>query len=245
MPARFAARTGLAAVNLGQQGTCQIQVAARVPRDMRVGCGRGWCSRRSHPTDVEEALRYYDEAELRRFAHAPDRYLPFARNEYRPRPPWDLVSGWSRFVALPMRCAGIPGALLRSRRPGAQVMAHVARDPFVPTAEDVDAHVAFLAPDAPDAMRLAWQAERSAVREIQRACARLGARLVVFDLGYPRAFSQASEALAREVGADYDDAGRLVLARLLSGERVYLADDGHWSPAGSDAIAAVLARDGS
>ncbi len=50
------------------------------------------------------------------------------------------------------------------------------------------------------------------------------------------------EALAHEVGAAYSDAGRQVLARSQAGERVYLADDGHWSPAGNDAMAEALAR---
>ena len=82
-------------------------------------------------------------------------------------------------------------------------------------------------------------------REIQRAVPAWERASSSSTLGLRARFSQASEALAREVGSRYDDAGRLVLARSLSGERVYLADDGHWSQAGSDAIAAVLARDGS
>jgi hypothetical protein len=242
VPARYAARTGQAAVNLGQQGTCQIQSLLALERHgRRLRPSVVFAS--LHPTDVEEALRYYDEGELGRYAEAASAYRPFARAEYRPRPWWDPVSAWSRFVALPMRCAGISGALLRSRRKDAQVMAHVARDPFVPTAEDMGARVAFLQPDASASLRLGWQAERRAVRVMKRTCDDLGARLVVLDLGYPRAFSEAVEALAHEVGAVYDDAGRRVLARALGGERVYLADDGHWSAAGSDAIAKELAED--
>jgi hypothetical protein len=242
VPARYAARTGRAAVNLGQQGTCQIQSLLALER-----FGRRLRPRvvfaSLHPTDVEEALRYYDEGGLGRFVEASEREVPFARAEYRPRPWWDPASSWSRFVALPMRCAGISGALLRSRRPDAQVMSHVARDPFVPTAEDMAAPVAFLRPDASASLRLAWQAERRAVREMKATCDGLGARLVLLDLGYPRAFSEAVEALAHEVGASYDDAGRRVLALSLAGERVYLADDGHWSPAGSEAMARELAAE--
>jgi hypothetical protein len=242
VPARYGARTHQAAVNLGQQGTCQIQSLLALERHApRLRPRLVFAS--IHPTDAEEALRYYDEGELRRFAEAADPYVPLARAEYRPRPWWDPVSAWSRFVALPMRCAGISGALLRARRPDAQVMAHVARDPFVPTAEDMAASLPFLQPDGPRPLRLAWQAERRAVREMKRACDALGARLVVFDLGYPRGFSAAAEALAHEVGAAYDDAGRRVLALALAGERVYLADDGHWSPAGSEAMARELAAE--
>lgn len=241
--ARFGARTGTTAVNLGQQGTCQVQSfltlahhAARLrPRLVFASL---------HPTDLDEAPRLYDEGELRAFADAPEDapYVPTVRPEYRPRPWWSPASVWTRFIALPMRCSGLMGALARSNHPGARAAEQFARDPFVPTAADVDAAVPALAPDAPEAVRLPWRAERRAVREMKRLCDRSGARLVLLDLGYPRSFTQAVEALAHELGADYSDAGRQVLARSQAGERVYLADDGHWSPAGNDAMAERLAR---
>ncbi len=182
--ARFGARTGLVAVNLGQQGTCQVQSyltlahhAERLrPRLVLASL---------HPTDLEEAPRLYDDAELRRFADAPDGapYVPAARPEYAPRAPWEPASVWTRFLAIPMRCSGLLGALARSNHPGARAADQFARDPFVPTAADVDALPPALAPDAGEGARLAWRAERRAVLEMKRLSDRLGARLVVFDLG--------------------------------------------------------------
>jgi hypothetical protein len=242
--ARFAARTGTTAVNLGQQGTCQIQSFLTLSRHAaRLRPRLVFAS--LHPTDLEEAPRLYDDGELRRFAEAPDdaAYEPVVRPGFQPRPPgWDLRSVWTRFIALPLRCAGLAGTLTHWNRPGAQAEEQYARDPFVPAAVEIDALPPALAPDAPEATSLPWRAERRAVREMKRLCDRTGARLVVFDLGYPRQFSQAVEALAREIGVTYSDAGRQVLARCQAGERVYLVDDGHWSPAGNDAIAEQLAR---
>jgi hypothetical protein len=68
----------------------------------------------------------------------------------------------------------------------------------------------------------------------------LGARAVLLDLGYPRAFSSAIQAEAARLGAAYSPAGRDVLERALAGEEVYLSRDGHWSPLGNDAIASAL-----
>jgi hypothetical protein len=71
---------------------------------------------------------------------------------------------------------------------------------------------------------------------------RVGARVVLFDIGYPTAFSQAIEGLARDEGVAYSPAGRVVLAKALAGEEMYLRGDGHWTPAGAEAMARELAR---
>jgi hypothetical protein len=242
--ARFAARTGRVAVNLGQQGTCQIQsfltLARHAPRlRPRVVFAS------LHPTDPEDVARIYDDGELRRFADAAEGapYEPIVLPELRPRPWWDPIAFWSRHVAIDLRCSGLAGTIAHYNRPSARVSDHVVRDPFVPTTADIELRNPALEPDASEAVRLPWRAERRAVLEMKRLCDRLGARLVVLDLGYPRQFTQGVESLAREIGAGYSDAGRQVLARSLAGERVYLADDGHWSPAGNDAVAEVLARE--
>lgn len=78
--------------------------------------------------------------------------------------------------------------------------------------------------------------------EIKRACDGIRARLVLLDLGYPEAESRAVEALAAEIGLGYSPAGRVVLARALAGEEMYLVDDGHRTPAGCRTIAEELAR---
>jgi hypothetical protein len=244
LAARFAARTGLSAVNLGQQGTCQIQSLLTLARHAP-GLRPRFVFASLHPTDPEDAPRIYDAGELRRFADAPDGspYEPTVRPDLRPPGRWHPGYIWTRFVALPLRCSGLAGAIARSGSPGARAADQFARDPFVPTAGDIELRIAALEPDAPEDVRLAWRAEKRAVLEMKRLCDRLGARLVVLDLGYPRRFSGAVEALAREAGAAYSDAGRQVLARSQAGERVYLANDGHWSQAGTDAMAEALARD--
>ncbi len=240
--ARYSARTGQPAVNLGQQGTCQMQslqtLALALPR-LRARIVYASL----HPTDIGEASRYYDDLELRRFAEAADGrpYAPFARAEYGPRAWWNPVWLWSRHLALPLRCAGLLGALARFSRPESRFEQHVHRDPFVPSAEETHAALPALAAGAADPAGLPWRAERRAVLEMKRLCDRLGARLVLLDLGYPEALTRATEALAHELGAEYSDAGRQILVRAQAGERLYLADDGHWSPAGHDALAALLA----
>ena len=238
VPARFAALTGIPTANLGQQGTSLVQSllillekgAALHPRVVFVS---------SHPTDIEEAVRDYGAAELETFARSSTLggWRPRVLPEYQPRPWWDPVPAWSTHVSLPMWSAGIPGALTRAWRAGARRPAVPARDPFVPTAEDRSVPLSALGPP------VGWQAHRQAVAEIKKACDGRGASLVLFDLGYPDAFSAAIESLAAEVGARYSPAGREALARSLAGERVYLADDGHWSPQGAQVVARRLALD--
>ena len=72
---------------------------------------------------------------------------------------------------------------------------------------------------------------------MKRLCDARGARLVVFDMGYPASFTRWVEAIAREAGAVYSPAGRAALERSLLGEDVYLANDGRWSPRGASIIA--------
>jgi len=93
-----------------------------------------------------------------------------------------------------------------------------------------------------EADQLGWQANVQAIAQIDAMCRRHGARFVLFDLGYPHAFSQAIEDQAKRMGIAYSPAGRVVLARALAGEEVYLANDGHWTPLGNQIIAAELAR---
>jgi hypothetical protein len=113
---------------------------------------------------------------------------------------------------------------------------------FVPAAALVSAPFAPDTAAGPPEQRLGWQANRRALAEIQREAGTAGARVIVFDLGYPTAFSAALERLAQELGVTYCDAGRRVLARAQAGESLYLATDGHWSPQGCDAVARELAQ---
>jgi hypothetical protein len=83
---------------------------------------------------------------------------------------------------------------------------------------------------------------RRALALIRRLAAGIGARVVLFDIGYPTAFSRAMEELAREEGVAYSPAGRAILARAKAGEEMYLRGDGHWTPAGAEAMARELSR---
>ena len=244
--ARFTARTGRTAANLGQQGTCLLQtlLTLRVhgprlrPRVVYV------CA---HFNDLEEVIRYYDEADLRRFLDSPQGAAspPLAREEYRPQAPWNLREVFARDLALPLRVAGIPGALARSLRDPQLGSDRGPRDPFVPTPEEIGTPLPALFAEASPEERLPWLAERRAVAEIKALCDTLGASLVLFDLGYPESHSRAIEALAGELGVAYSRAGRVVLERSRAREAVYLADDGHWSGSGASVVAEELARDTS
>jgi hypothetical protein len=241
VPARFQARSGLRSANLGQQGACMIQqlltflhTGVRLRPRVVFVC--------THPTDLDDAVRHYGTSELARFVSGPAQEAsawPWVQPEFRPRPPWHPVAFWSLHVALPMESSGVLGALARGIRGEGHVV-HVSRDPFAPTpAERAMALDALVPPGLADPA-LPWRAHRHALGEIQRACQRIGARLVLFDLGYPDALSAAVQAAARELGAGYSGAGRSVVERSLRGERMYLRDDGHWSPEGADAIATAL-----
>jgi hypothetical protein len=239
--ARYAVRSGRTTVNLGQQGTCQLQSLQTLAR-LAPGLRPRHVYASLHPTDLGEASRYYDDLQLQRFVDAAEGASSslLARPAYRPPPWWSPTWLWSRHIALPLRCAGILGALLRGARSEARFEQHVRRDPFVPTLEEIRTPLAALTAVPAHPTALPWRAERRAVREMKRVCDGLGARLVLLDLGYPEAFTRAVEELAHEIGAEYSDAGRRILARAQSGERLYLADDGHWSAAGHDALAALL-----
>ncbi len=241
--ARFTARTGWAAANLGQQGICLLQtlLTLRVhgprlrPRVVYV------CA---HFNDLEEVARYYEEAELRRFVASPDAIAtaPLARDEYRPQPFWNLRALFARDLALPLRVAGIPGALARSHSTSQSASNRGPRDPFVPTPEEIGTALPALSGEASPEERLPWLAESRAVAEIKALCDTLGARLILFDLGYPESHTRAIEALAGDLGVAYSPAGRVVLERSRAGEDVYLADDGHWNGAGASVVAEELAR---
>lgn len=241
VPARFQARSGLRSANLGQQGACLVQelltfldTGVRLRPRVVFVC--------THPTDLEEVVRHYGAGELARFVSAPAADAgawPHASPEFRPRPAWDPIAFWSLHVALPMESSGVLGAVVRGLRGKGQVVV-ARRDPFVPAPAERAMGLDGLVPPGLADPTLPWRAHRHALGEIRRACQRIGARLVLFDLGYPDALSAAVRAAAAELGADYSDAGRVVVERSERGERMYLKDDGHWSPEGADAMAAAL-----
>jgi hypothetical protein len=243
--ARFAARTGRPTANLGQQGTCQIQSWIRFSRiGVRLRPTLVFAS--VHFTDVADATQWYAPEELERLVSSPpgEAYVPFALPRYRPRPWWDPVSFWADHISLPLRCSGVAGAAVRGILAHRQNLWHHGSTWVAPGPAEIAAPFTPLEPGAPPEDVLGWKANVRSVAEIKRLCDGLGARLVLFDIGYPRAFSAAVEALAHDVGADYSPAGRVVLERAVAGEPMYLRGDGHWTPEGSDIVARELARPG-
>lgn len=241
--ARYQALTGRVAANLGQQGTSLIQ-SLLILRRLGLPVAPKAVFVCAHPTDLDEALRDYAPTELQRFltTQMEDGALPLVRDEYRPLPPSNLRRAWSEHVAMRMRCSGILGALVRSMRdPGLRQSNSRPRDPFRPTTEEMGRELPGLAEGASAGDRLPWLALVHALVEMKRLCDGRGARLVVFDLGYPAGFTRAVEETAREAGATYSPAGRVALERSLQGEDVYLASDGHWSPRGAAIVARQLA----
>jgi hypothetical protein len=237
VPARFQAVTGLPSANLGQQGTGPLQALELLRRKGRALRPR-YVFLCAHPTDVRDAAAAYDRDELRRFVED---------DGYRPRARADREAGvfeyWLTHVALPLRAARLLRGLTQSAPAAMEPGRPEGGDRrFVPSAETMAEPFAPLAAGAdPDAV-LGWAVFRRAVTRIAREAEAMGARLVLFDIGYPRAFSEAVEGVAGEAGALYSDAGRVALRSALEGGDVYLPRDGHWSPAGCDAVARRLAE---
>ena len=237
--AAFARQTGRPAANLGVQGYCLVQSLALL-RHKGVGLRPRWIFVASHPTDVPDVLHWYERPEIERFL-AKDGHLPLVRPELRPRPP-GLFDWWEQRGALPVRAGRLLGGIARAARdrPDGPQVTTTAEPYFKPSPSDLDVPFIAARPEAPADDRLAWDAHRRALAEIKRTAELAGARLVLFDLGYPREFSQAIEGVAKELEVGYSPAGRVVLGAALRGEPMYLANDGHWTPAGCARVAREL-----
>ena len=223
VPARFSDATGLSRANLGLQGSSPVQ-ALELLRRIGLPLRPRYVILCLHPNDVSDSLAAYDDGELARFVRE-EGYRPAARPPAGLQPVFD---GWMRHVALPLLTARVIRAVVAraTRAPG----------PVSRPTEDVIPPAVFEESD------LGWAVLRQAVREIQRESRNAGARLVLFDLGYPPRFTATIESLAADVGAGYSDAGRVARTRALAGDDIYLRHDGHWTPAGSEIVARALAR---
>jgi hypothetical protein len=149
---------------------------------------------------------------------------------------------WLAHVAIPLRAGrALRGLTQKAPQDGRPEAAGPEGVPFLPSREAVAEPFAPLGEGTDPDAALGWTVFRRAVERIAAATREAGAELVIFDIGYPTAFSAAIEGLAGEVGARYSDAGRAALAAAQGGADVYLARDGHWSPAGCDLVARRLA----
>jgi len=245
VPAQLGFQSERAVANLGQPGIGVVQAlilfrekGARLrPRQVFI------CL---HPNDAQDSLAVYAEAELQAWLGQPQQ-LPLARPELSTPPPPNFFDRWERHVALPLRGArlisglrGKPDWVFQAPAPG-RGQGH-DDGPFVPSHDTLVAPYAPLQKDAAPALRLAWQANRQALIELRRLASESGGELVIFDLGYPRDFTDAVESMAQELGATYNAAGRVALSRAIAGESIYLRDDGHWTPRACDVVASELLR---
>jgi hypothetical protein len=241
LPARFARASGLPTANLGQQGTCLVQ-ALMLLREKGLRQKPRYVFVSSHPTDVTDPVEWYSHQELQRFL-SEDGYEPFANEVYRRKGVRNVFEWWMVNAAFPLRTGRLLSALVTP--PKGVALEHMrpiaSAGPFVPTADVLETP---FRPDAVDATPdeiLGWRVHARALAEMKRLCAASGIALVSLDLGYPRAFSRAIETASAELGIPYCPAGREVLRRAQAGEAMYLANDGHWTPAGCDAMAQQLA----
>ena len=236
VPARFQAVTGLPSANLGQQGTGPVQALERLRRT-GLRLRPRYVLLCLHPTDVMDAAAGYERAELQRFVQQ-DGYRPLAREDQEP----GVFQFWLAHVAIPLRTGrALRGLTQRTPSDGGSAAAEPEAARFLPSREDIAEPFAPLVVGADPDAALGWTVLRRAVAQIAAATRVAGAEVVIFDLGYPAAFSAAMEGLAGEVGARYSDAGRAALRAAQDGADVYLVRDGHWSPTGCDLVARRLA----
>jgi hypothetical protein len=238
VPARFQAVTGLSSANLGQQGTCPVH-ALELLRRKGLSLHPRYVFLCAHPTDLMDAIAAYDAGELERFVER-EGYRPRARTDDESR----VFQYWLVHVAIPLRAARVLRGVLHPAEPAfGPALAPNDDARFLPSPEYVAEPFAPVAAGSRPDTKLGWRAFRRAIAQIAREAERIGAQVVLFDIGYPTAFSAAVEDVAREVGARYSDAGRAVLEAARKGADVYLPRDGHWSPAGCDAVARRLAAE--
>jgi hypothetical protein len=243
VPSRFSALTGNGSANLGQQGTCLIQMSERFRRT-GVKCRPSVVYVCSHYNDIHEATIWYPRDELTRFVTEQD-YTPRALPAYRPRRGWRPDLYWDAHLAPALHAAGalcgLKQMILRGAPAPSQGIGRSTEVAFVPSAEFIDMPLDALAPPDAGDRALGWSAHRRAIGRILGLCREQGAELVMFDLGYPASFAEAIESMAREIGARYSPAGRVALQKALDGEDIFLPNDGHWTAHGCDVIARELA----
>jgi hypothetical protein len=229
------------AANLGQQGTCLIQ-ALMLLEEKGLRLKPRYVFVCSHPTDLDDLSFWYEGEELHKFL-AQDGYRPLVRDPFRPKPWWNVPYVWSAYLAAPLRCSGIPGALSKVFRGNPNVpIKETDQKNYVPSQKEIDLSFAASKPGATSEEQLRWKVHQEAIHRIDLACRKHNAQLVLFDIGYPKEMSQAIQKVAESMKITYSPAGRIALEKALLGEPVYLANDGHWTPHGSRIVAEELKK---
>ncbi|MFO0946064.1 MAG: hypothetical protein U1D30_08975 [Planctomycetota bacterium] len=263
---RYAEMAGKSTANLGQQATCMVQSLARF-QELGLDMRPSWVFICCHPNDIGETGIWYPPEELSKFVAADrvETFLPLVREKFQPRSRWNPAEYWNGHLAFPLRTGGAIKSMLRgvakhgwsvtigqgigrlgsaSEPPGPGMVAddlgkhHV----FVPSRSSLEEVLAPPELGGDKEQSRAWQVHVRAIERIQAQCARVGARLVLYDIGYPYSFTHAMESIAESRGITYSPAGRVVLERALAGDAVYLANDGHWSAEGNRRVAIELKR---
>jgi hypothetical protein len=240
---QFRARTGSSVANLGQQGTCPLQSFVLLRRHATRLRPR-WIFLSVHPNDVRDAVRFYSSSELHRFVASPA-YSPRARPELMSEPS-GMFQLWARHVAIPLYAGRMATALIKNSSADESAAPNpfehgAPTTAFKPSREEIAAPFPPASASAAEADTMGWEANRVAMGRIQELADASGAALVVYDLGYPTAFSASVEGEARRLGAIYSDAGRAALDHAMRDEDVYLPADGHWSHRGAGLVAEALA----
>ena len=241
--AQFQSLTGRGSANLGVQGYCAIQHAMQFER-LGVQLRPRYVVLCSHPNDLADALSYYPPSDLSRYLAAEPKYSvkPITMEGQRASRLNEIRQAWVHHVNLPLRSAraltGLAKLILR-RGAGAFSDGDEAES-GLPGQDAIDQP---FDPSSDEQSALAWRAHRHGIEQIKAQCDRLCWRLVIFDLGYPAAFCDATKEHALAIGARYSDAGRQVLQAGLDGKQVYLKNDGHWTPLGCRLIAEALAKE--
>ena len=240
--AQFQQLTGKPSANLGVQAYSAVHNALQFDR-LGVPLRPRYVLLCCHPNDMIEVILNYPAEEVERYLSAEPAYSvkPIARGQGKTDGLREFRLAWGQHVSLPLRSArAISGLFRLIAARGAQAAANEAEEDWVlPSQASIDEP---FDPRADEQTELTWRAYQYAIAQIKSRCDELGAKLIVFDLGYPTAFCDATRDYVQSIGAQYSDAGRQVLRAGLDGEHVYLKNDGHWTPLGCRLIAEALAK---
>lgn len=238
--ARFEERTGITSANLGQQATSALQ-ALRIFETTGIALKPKVVFFCAHMNDIPEAEIWYPRSELEHFLASPvdSTMFPEAYKRLHPTSVLRLDRSWREQVELSLRTRGLLTWISKNGLkaatsllgPNATVRHTYTTGSPIPLGHQYRV-------TASD--ELGWRVHVKSLQRLKHRCHEIGAELIIFDIGMPHAFVSDMRALTQELGVRYSDAGSKALSLALSGEQIYLKDDGHWTPLGNDKIAEAL-----